>query len=316
MGVVYDHMNETNFAGLAEHEEMLSDSVRVDAYHRGIHRNVRPGDVVLDLGTGTGLLGVHGQHEPEPRRSTPSNTPTSSRSRARSPSTTASRTSSSCRPTAASSLPPEPIDVVLHEQMGDELFNENMLQNVLDLRDRVLRGPAGAFCPPRSGSLPSRSPSTSRCGSGASGTSTCPTASTSAPPSTPPSPGRFDTGRNDQFWAPPGVGGVHHRRSHEPVLEFDLHTLQSLDALGTDHLIERTASADAIVDGCCIWFEARIRRRHDPDDEPPRTAHQLGQPGLPSRPAHRSPATSSAVNLRMGQLFEPSTWHLDSLSNS
>ena len=56
MSVVYDLMNETNFAGLAEHEEMLSDSVRVQAYHRGIRRNVRPGDVVVDLGTGTGLL--------------------------------------------------------------------------------------------------------------------------------------------------------------------------------------------------------------------------------------------------------------------
>ena len=56
MSVMYDLMNETNFAGLAEHEEMLSDSVRVNAYHQGIRRNVRPGDVVVDLGTGTGLL--------------------------------------------------------------------------------------------------------------------------------------------------------------------------------------------------------------------------------------------------------------------
>ncbi|MEY4607605.1 MAG: hypothetical protein RLY45_2365, partial [Actinomycetota bacterium] len=32
MSVVYDLMNETNFAGLAEHEEMLSDGVRVQAY--------------------------------------------------------------------------------------------------------------------------------------------------------------------------------------------------------------------------------------------------------------------------------------------
>lgn len=56
MSLVYDNMNETNFAGLSHHEEMLSDAVRADAYHRGIHRNVRPGDVVLDLGTGTGLL--------------------------------------------------------------------------------------------------------------------------------------------------------------------------------------------------------------------------------------------------------------------
>ena len=58
MSVVYDLMNETNFAGLSEHEEMLSDTVRVDAYHRGIHGNVQPGDVVVDLGTGTGLLAM------------------------------------------------------------------------------------------------------------------------------------------------------------------------------------------------------------------------------------------------------------------
>ena len=47
MSVVYDLMNETNFAGLSEHEEMLSDSVRVKAYHQGIRRNVQPGDVVV-----------------------------------------------------------------------------------------------------------------------------------------------------------------------------------------------------------------------------------------------------------------------------
>ena len=58
MGVVYALTNETNFAGLPEHEEMLSDTVRVNAYHQGIHDNVKPGDVVLDLGTGTGLLAL------------------------------------------------------------------------------------------------------------------------------------------------------------------------------------------------------------------------------------------------------------------
>ncbi|MEE9414925.1 MAG: 50S ribosomal protein L11 methyltransferase, partial [Acidimicrobiales bacterium] len=56
MGLVYDLTNETNFAGLSEHEEMLSDHVRVNTYHAAIHNAVKPGDVVLDLGTGTGLL--------------------------------------------------------------------------------------------------------------------------------------------------------------------------------------------------------------------------------------------------------------------
>ena len=56
MGLLYDNMNDAGFTGIAAHEEMLSDTVRIDAYHRAVHRNVGPGDVVVDLGSGTGIL--------------------------------------------------------------------------------------------------------------------------------------------------------------------------------------------------------------------------------------------------------------------
>ena len=66
---------------------------------------------------------------------------------------------------------------------------------------------------------------------------------------------RFDAGRNEQFWTrPESVAST--IGEPQPVLDFDLHTPESLDSLDTDHLIERTASADTIVDSCCIWFEA------------------------------------------------------------
>jgi len=43
---------------LDEHREYLSDSVRLDAFRTAIHSVVRPGDVVVDLASGTGILGM------------------------------------------------------------------------------------------------------------------------------------------------------------------------------------------------------------------------------------------------------------------
>ncbi len=41
-----------------EHREYLSDPARLDAYRRAIHEVVRPGTIVADVGSGTGILGL------------------------------------------------------------------------------------------------------------------------------------------------------------------------------------------------------------------------------------------------------------------
>ncbi|MGK2928560.1 MAG: methyltransferase domain-containing protein [Acidimicrobiales bacterium] len=307
MTVVYDLMNETNFAGLAEHEEMLSDSVRVEAYHRGIQRNVRPGDVVLDLGTGTGLLAFmasragaekvyaveHSDFIDVAREIANHNGFTNIEF---------------VQANSREFTPPEPIDVVLHEQMGDELFNENMLQNVLDLRDRVL-APGGRLLPARfrlfvepvsmrasmrvrrfwNIGLPS--------GIDLSAMERSPVAA------------RFDTGRNEQLWARPGSVETT-VDSPEPILEFDLHTLDGLTSLPTDHVVERTASADTIVDGSCVWFEARF------DDATTLSTSPLDPVTSWGNRMFRLDREVTAgetlrLHVHMGQLDDPSTWSVE-----
>jgi protein arginine N-methyltransferase 1 len=304
MSVVYDLVNGQNFAGLEAHEEMLSDRVRVDAYHRGIQRTVQAGDVVLDLGTGTGLLAFmasragakkvyaleHSDFIDVAREIANHNGFTNIEF---------------IRANSRDWTPPELIDVVLHEQMGDELFNENMLENVLDLRDRAL-APGGRILPARfrlfiepvsirddmrirrfwNIDLPD--------GIDLSGTEHSSVAA------------RFDTGRNEQFWLRPHsveatVG------EPQPIMEFDLHTLVSLDALPTRHTIERTASTDTIIDGCCIWFEACF------DDDTMLSTSPMSPVTSWGNRVFRldqeiARGETLRLDVRLGELVEPSTW--------
>lgn len=307
MDVVYDLMNETNFAGLAEHEEMLSDSVRVDAYHRGIHRNVRSGDVVLDLGTGTGLLAFMAVRAGARRVYAVEHSEFIEVAREIA-SLNGFTNVEFIQANSREFTPPEPIDVVLHEQMGDELFNENMLQNLLDLRDRVLR-PGGRILPSRfrlyAEPIAMRESMRVRKfwnialpdGIDLSGMEHSPIAA------------RFDTGRMDHFWARPGsvaatVGAP------SPILEFDLESLPSIDALPTEHLIRRTAATDVVVDGCCIWFEALF------DDDTVLTTSPLAPVTSWGNRVFRldrglGAGESLALHLHMGRLVDPATWRLE-----
>jgi len=306
MSVVYDLINGSNFAGLEAHEEMLSDRVRVEAYRRGIHRSVQAGDVVVDLGTGTGLLAFmasragarkvyaveHSDFIQVAREIADQNGFTNIEF---------------VRANSREFTPPEPVDVVLHEQMGDELFNENMLENVLDLRDRVLR-PAGRILPAKFKLFVEPVTMNDDMRIRRFWNIDLPDGIDLGAAQHSPVAARFDTGRNEQFWLRPhSVAST--IGDPEPIIEFDLHTLESLESIPTRHLIERTASADAIVDGCCIWFEAHF------DDDTMLTTSPLAPVTSWGNRVFRldqevERGDTLRFDVRFGQLVEPSTWEL------
>ncbi len=136
--LLYDVENVGEFTDLYSHERMLADPARMKAYGDAIRRLIGPGDVVVDLGTGTGVLSFlaaeagatriyavdHSNFIAVARKVAEHNriggiTFVKSGSREFDPG--------------------EKVDVILHEQMGDELFNENMLENILDLKRRLLK---------------------------------------------------------------------------------------------------------------------------------------------------------------------------------
>lgn len=143
--MAYKIRNRQQFSNLQGHEMMLADRKRVDAYAAALPRIIKPTDVVLDLGTGTGVLAflaaragarsIHAvEHSPiinVAERVAKAN----------------DVTNIVFHQVHSSLLRLEqPVDVLVHEQMGNALFEERMVTNIADLRDRILK-PGGAIVP-------------------------------------------------------------------------------------------------------------------------------------------------------------------------
>jgi len=139
-----DAGNVGEFEDLSEHEKMLADRVRVDTYARGIRTHIRPGDVVVDLGTGTGILAMLAARVAKHVYALDHSAVIDvARHIARANGVT---NVEFIRTNSRKFMPAEKVDVILYEQIGDELFDENMVENVSDLRDRILK-PSGRIVP-------------------------------------------------------------------------------------------------------------------------------------------------------------------------
>lgn len=125
---------------------MLADRPRMAFYAETIRRHIHPGDRVIDLGTGTGILAAlasrRGAHVHALDHSS-----ILEHARALAAANGIERVEFVSGHSSTFTLP-EPVDVLLHEQMGNCLFDEAMLPNISDLRDRLLK-PGGRILPAR-----------------------------------------------------------------------------------------------------------------------------------------------------------------------
>jgi protein arginine N-methyltransferase 1 len=143
----YREFNLHYFAGFGEQEKMLADRPRMDFYHAAVTELVKPGDRVIDLGTGTGILAAFAARRGAAKVYAIDHSGILKHAR-RLATANAIETVEFVSTHSKNFTTDARVDVLLHEQMGDYLFDEAMVPNVLDLRDRLLK-PGGLIVPNR-----------------------------------------------------------------------------------------------------------------------------------------------------------------------
>jgi protein arginine N-methyltransferase 1 len=134
----YAHSNREIFSKYGEQERMLYDKQRMQFYHDIIQRHVEDGDVVVDLGTGTGILAAFASWQGARKVYAIDHSKIIEQARILAEHNKLKNVeflSVNSREFSVS----EPVDTIIHEQMGDVLFDEDMVANVIDMRDRLLK---------------------------------------------------------------------------------------------------------------------------------------------------------------------------------
>ncbi len=294
--------NGQMFAGFHEQERMLADRQRMAFYAAAIARTIRPGDRVIDLGTGTGILAALAARRGAAHVYALDHSEILTHARALAVANRVEHVEFVATHSTAFSTE-ERVDVILHEQMGDCLFDESMVANVTDLRDRLLK-PGGRivpsnfdfFCEPIMisdgrvvpfiwelevegydyASLERHRPQNP---------SYYHLAST-------------DAGLVDHFLGDP-----------EPALSIDLHTVQESE-LPPELVIRRTVMEAGRLDGLAIFFRARVGDDLSLSTNPldPRRAPHWGFRILRSDRQILAVGDEIEVRLSVGQWTELDSW--------
>ncbi len=134
------------YAEVEVHRLMICDRVRTDAFRRAIEGVVRPGDVVLDVGAGTGILSLFAAKAGAARVYAVERTTVAVLAEQLAAANGFADTIQVIHSDVADIELPEPVDVIVSEWLGGFGIDEGMLVPVITARDRWLK-PNGTLIP-------------------------------------------------------------------------------------------------------------------------------------------------------------------------
>ena len=134
------------YAEIEVHRTMICDRVRTEAFRRTIDAVVRPGDIVLDLGAGTGILSLFAARAGAARVYAVERTTVAVLAQELAAANGVAETVQVIHGDIMDIELPERVDVIVSEWLGGFGIDEGMLVPVIAARDRWLK--PGASCPP------------------------------------------------------------------------------------------------------------------------------------------------------------------------
>ena len=141
-------METSQYAKLWQHRLMLHDGIRNDVFQRAISQTVKPGQVVMDMGAGSGILSVFAARAGARKVYAIERTTIAVFAREVLFANGVEDRVEIIQSDIETALLPEKVDVIVSEWMGGFGVDENMLAPVLIARDRWLK-PGGRMLPER-----------------------------------------------------------------------------------------------------------------------------------------------------------------------
>jgi hypothetical protein len=130
------------FSSLNVQKNMLSDALRMEKFKKAISETVKPGDVVIDLGTGTGIFAIWAAQAGARKVFAVEETDMAGVAESVVAENGLQKIISIYRANSSEVCFPEPADVLIAEIVGHFFFEEGIVEYIADVRNKLLKSTA------------------------------------------------------------------------------------------------------------------------------------------------------------------------------